>query len=154
MLSRDGRTFRQDSVSHSETTPEGACERMSTRDLLTALRQDVKYGLRMLAKNPGFTLAAVVTLALGIGGNTAIFTVTNALLLRSFPYKDPGQLVMLKSVRRGSTDQDGNISLNRYELIRDRNHSFSGVAVRAIDSFNLTGRGEPEQVPVARVSPN
>ena len=127
---------------------------MSTGDLLTALRQDVKYGLRMLAKSPGFTLAAVVTLALGIGGNTAIFTVTNALLLRALPYKDPGRLVMLNSARRGSADQGGNISLNRYELIRDRNHSFSGTAVWAIDSFNLTGRGEPEQVPVARVSPN
>jgi putative ABC transport system permease protein len=127
---------------------------MSTRDLLTALRQDVKYGLRMLAKNPGFTLAAVVTLALGIGGNTAIFTVTNALLLRALPYKDPGRLVMLNKQHRGGGDEGASLTLNRYELIRDRNHSFSGIAVWAIDSFNLTGRGEPEQVPVARVSPN
>jgi putative ABC transport system permease protein len=127
---------------------------MSTSDLLTAIRQDLKLGVRMLAKNPGFTIAAIVTLALGIGGNTAIFTVTNALLLRALPYKDPSRLVMLNSERRGSTDEGGNFSLTRYELIRDRNHSFSGIAVWAIDSFNLTGRGEPEQVPVARVSPN
>lgn len=127
---------------------------MSTSDLLTAVRQDVKYGLRMLAKNPGFTAAAIVTLALGIGGNTAIFTVTNALLLRSFPYKDPARLVMLNKQQRGSADEGASLTLNRYELIRDRNHSFSGIAVWAIDSFNLTGRGEPEQVPVARVSPN
>jgi putative ABC transport system permease protein len=127
---------------------------MSTSDLLTATRQDVKYGLRMLAKNPGFTVAAIVTLALGIGGNTAIFTVTNALLLRSLPYKDPSRLVMLNNEHRGGGDEGASLTLNRYELIRDRNHSFSGIAVWAIDSFNLTGRGEPEQVPVARVSPN
>ena len=127
---------------------------MSVGDSMSALGHDVKFGARMLAKNYAFTIAAVVTLALGIGGNTAIFTVTNALLLRALPYKDPGRLVMLNSVHRGSADQGADFSLNRYELIRDRNHSFSGVAVWAIDSFNLTGRGEPEQVPVARVSPN
>lgn len=127
---------------------------MSVGDSISALGHDVKFGARMLAKNYAFTIAAVLTLALGIGGNTAIFTVTNALLLRALPYKDPGRLVMLNSVRRGSADEGANFSLNRYELIRDRNHSFSGVAVWAIDSFNLTGRGEPEQVPVARVSPN
>jgi putative ABC transport system permease protein len=121
---------------------------------MTGLLQDVKFGFRMLAKNPGFTAAAVLTLALGIGGNTAIFTVTNALLLRAFPYKDPSRLVMLNTQQRGSPDESASLTLNRYEMIRDRSHSFSGVAVWAIDSFNLTGRGEPEQVPVARVSPN
>jgi putative ABC transport system permease protein len=127
---------------------------MSASDLMTGLLQDVKFGFRMLAKNPGFTAAAVLTLALGIGGNTAIFTVTNALLLRAFPYKDPSRLVMLNTQQRGSPDESASLTLNRYEMIRDRSHSFSGVAVWAIDSFNLTGRGEPEQVPVARVSPN
>jgi putative ABC transport system permease protein len=127
---------------------------MSASDLMTTVNQDVKFGFRMLAKNPGFTLAAIVTLALGIGGNTAIFTGTNALLLRAFPYKDPSRLVMLNKERRGSADEGASLTLNRYEIIRDRNHSFSAVAAWAIDSFNLTGRGEPEQVPVARVSPN
>lgn len=128
---------------------------MFTREWFSQLKQDVKFGARMLAKSPGFTLAAIITLALGIGGNTAIFTVTNALLLRAFPYRDPSRLVMLNSVRKGSVDQGGgDFSLNRYELIRDRNHSFTGVAVFAIDSFNLTGRGEPEQVSAARISPN
>lgn len=127
---------------------------MSASDWMTALNQDVKFGIRMLAKSPGFTLAAIVTLALGIGGNTAIFTVTNALLLRGFPYKDPSRLVMLNKERRGSADEGASLTLNRYEMIRDRSHSFSGIAVWAIDSFNLTGRGQPEQVPVARVSPN
>jgi putative ABC transport system permease protein len=127
---------------------------VSASDLLASVRQDLKFGVRMLARSPGFTLAVIVTLALGIGGNIAIFTITNALLLRALPYKDPSRLVMLNSVRRGSADQGGNFSLNRYELIRDHNHSFSGIAVWAVDSFNLTGRGEPEQVPAVRVSPN
>jgi hypothetical protein len=78
----------------------------------------------MLAKSPGFTLAAIITPALGIGGNTAIFAVTNALLRRALPYKDPSRLVMLNSIRRGSSDEDGNFSLNRYELIRDGYHWF------------------------------
>ena len=73
---------------------------MSASDLMTRLLQDVKFGFRMLAKNPGFTAAAILTLALGIGGNTAIFTVTNALLLRAFPYKDPSRLVMLNTAQR------------------------------------------------------
>jgi len=127
---------------------------MSATDVMTAVRQEVKYGFRMMAKSPGFTVAAIITLALGIGGNTAIFTVTNALLLRALPYNDPSRLVMLDKGRRGSPDEGASLTLNRYEMIRDRSHSFSGVAAWAIDSFNLTGRGEPEQVPVARISPN
>ena len=62
---------------------------------MQALWSDLRYGARMLLKNPGFSLAAIVTLALGIGGNTAVFTVINALLLKAFPYGDPQQLVLL-----------------------------------------------------------
>jgi putative ABC transport system permease protein len=123
-------------------------------DLFTHIWHDVKFGLRMLRKNPGFSLAAIFTLALGIGGNTAIFTITNALLLRALPYQDPQQLVMLEMERKSTGQQGGDLTLNAYELIRDHSRSFSGVSVWAIDSLNLTGRGEPEQVPVARVSPN
>jgi putative ABC transport system permease protein len=123
---------------------------------MSSLLQDLRFGARMLLRNPGFTLAAIITLALGIGANTAIFTVTNALLLRPFPYQDPQKLVSLDVQRRGSRDSGagGGFSLNRYDLVRERSRSFSGVAVFANDSFNLTGRGEPQQVPIARVSPN
>jgi putative ABC transport system permease protein len=123
--------------------------------MLTSTWNDVRFAWRMLLKSPGFTLAAVLTLALGIGGNTAVFTVMNALLLRSLPYQDPHRLVLLSTHHRGDpVDEGGSFTLNRYELVRDHNRSFSGVAVAALDSFNLTGRGEPQQVPVARVSPN
>ncbi|HEV2960803.1 MAG TPA: ABC transporter permease, partial [Candidatus Angelobacter sp.] len=121
---------------------------------MLSLFQDIRYGARMLRKNPGFALAAIITLMLGIGGNAAIFTITSALLLRPLPYHDPQQLVLLGTHRQGDTDRVGPFSLNRYDLLRERQSSFSSVAVFASDSLNLTGRGEPQQVPVARVSPN
>jgi putative ABC transport system permease protein len=116
-----------------------------------ALLADLRFGARMLAKNPGFTLAAIITLALGIGANTAIFTVASALLLRPFPYHKPEQLVSV-DVKDKTTDRGG--TLLRYETVRDRNQSFEAVAVWANDNLNLTGHGEPLQVQVARVSPN
>lgn len=104
-----------------------------------------------MTKSPGFTAATVLTLALGIGANTAIFTVANALLLRPFPYRDPAQIV---SIDAKDQAKSFGITLLRYETVRDRNRSFEGVAVWANDNLNLTGGGEPMQVPVARVSPN
>jgi putative ABC transport system permease protein len=118
---------------------------------MQALLRNLRFGARMLGKNPGFTLAAVITLALGIAANTSIFTVTNALLLRPFPYHDPEQLVNVSSKDKTS---DRPNSLLRYELLRDFNHSFQSVAVWTNDNLNLTGSGEPVQVPVARVSPS
>jgi putative ABC transport system permease protein len=105
----------------------------------------------MLSRNWGFTLIAILTLALGIGANTAIFTVTNALLLRPFPYSDPQQLVTIDAKDRA---KDFGVTLLRYELVRDHNQSFQAVAVWANDNLNLTGHGEPLQAPVVRVSPN
>ena len=105
----------------------------------------------MLTKNFAFSLAAIFTLALGIGANTAIFTVTNALLLRPFPYRDPQQLV---TVGAKDSAKDFETTLLRYELLRDRNQSFQSVAVWATDNANLTGHGEPLQAPLGRVSPN
>lgn len=113
------------------------------------LLRDLRFGVRTLAKTPLFTLAVVVTLALGIGANTAIFTVTNALLLRPFPFHDPEQIVSITS-KDATKDHGG--TLLRYELVRDYNRSFQTVAVWTSDNLNLTGNGEPIQVPVARVS--
>ena len=118
---------------------------------MSALLRDLRFAVRTLVKTPAFTLAAIFTLALGIGANTGIFTVTNALLLRPFPYRSPDQLVSL-----GAKDKakDGPSTLLRYEHLRDHNRSFEAVAAFTTDNLNLTGHGEPVQLPVARVSPN
>ena len=98
-----------------------------------AFLQDVRYGFRMLIKNPGFTAIAVITLALGIGANTAIFTVINSVLLSSLPVKDPQQLVVLSDpdahgMSRGSSDGDRDlITYPEFQDLRDRNSVFSGV---------------------------
>lgn len=114
------------------------------------LLRNLRFALRMLSKNPGFALAAIFTLALGIGANTALFTVTSALLLRPFPYENPEQLVSVSPRDKSTTD----CTLLRYELVRDTNRSFETVAAWTNDNLNLTGSGEPMQVPVARVSPD
>lgn len=114
--------------------------------------QDLRYGARMLRKNPGFAIAAIFTLALGIGGNTAIFTVTSSVLLKALPYQDPRQLISLDV--QSKDGQSHCCTLNRFDLVHDRSRSFSGVVAATNDNFNLTGRGEPLQVPSARVSAN
>ncbi len=123
---------------------------MQTFLFLETLWRDLRYSARALARNKGFTGVAIVTLALGIGANTALFTVTNALLLRPFPYRDPDRLV---SVQAKNEVADSSLSLPRYDFVRDRNRSLQSLAVWANDSLNLTGHGEPLQTPVARVSP-
>jgi len=112
--------------------------------------QDLRFGARMLRKNPGFALAAIFTLALGIGGNTAIFTITSSVLLKALPYHSPQQLISLDAQTKDG--QSHCCSLNRFDSVHDRSKSFSGVVAAANDNFNLTGRGEPLQVPSARVS--
>jgi putative ABC transport system permease protein len=118
---------------------------------MQSLFRDLRFCARTLAKNPFFTLSVILTLALGIGANTAIFTVANALLLRPFPYRNPAQLV---SIETKDDSKDFGCTLLRYELMRDLNRSFESVAVWANDNLNETGRGEPIQVPIARVSPS
>src|SRR5689334_17143992 len=121
---------------------------------LSALWQDVRFGFRMMTKNPGFSIVVIITLALGIGGNAAIFTIFNAVLLRPLPYSDPQKLVTLAVARSGDPASINPFSLVRYEMLRDQNHSFTGVAAFAVEFFNLTGRGDPLQVHGARVSAN
>ena len=118
---------------------------------MQALFRDLRFGARRLATSPGLTVVAILTLAVAIGTNVAIFSVMSALLLRPFPYRQPEQLVSIQ-VKDETTDHGG--TLLRYELLRDRTRVFESVAVWANDDFNLTGVGEPVQVPVARVSPN
>src|ERR1700722_407712 len=110
----------------------------------------MRYALRMLRKGPGFTAIAILTLALGIGANTAIFTIANALLLRPLPYTNPDRLVRIATER----DQAGYLSLPYFTALKDHNRSFSGVAAYSQESFNLTGRGEAEQIGAERVTWN
>jgi len=112
--------------------------------------KDLQYALRMLAKSPGFTAIAILTLALGIGANTAIFTVANALLLRPLPYTDPDHLVRIATGR----DRSGYVSLPYFTVLRDHNRSFSGVAAYSMELFSLSGRGEPQQIVAERVTWN
>jgi len=115
--------------------------------------QDLRFAVRMLAKNPAFGVVAVGTLALGIGANTAIFTVTNAVLLRPLAYSDPGRLTVLSSTAVHDRSDTRGFSWGQYNLLHDRNHSFSGMSAVATEAFNVTGSdAEPEQDPAGRVS--
>jgi hypothetical protein len=97
--------------------------------------QDVRFGVRMLVKNPSFTVVAVLALALGIGANTAIFSVVNAVLLRPLPYKDPNQLVMVwEDDTKGGYPRDTPAAANYIDW-RDQNQVFEGMAAIADLSF-------------------
>jgi predicted permease len=119
---------------------------------MNTLLQDLRYGARMLLKSPGFTLIAVITLALGIGANTAIFSLVNSILLRQLPFRQPEQLVRVDSRRLAS----GKYSFTLPDFIdyRDQNQSLSGIAAYASWSANLTDQGEPEQLQGLRISAN
>jgi putative ABC transport system permease protein len=116
--------------------------------------QDLRYGARMLLKNPGFTLIAVLTLALGIGANTAIFSVINGVLLGSLPYPHPEQLAMVWCDNKRQGIPDDITSYPNFVDWRDRNKTFQGMAGVTDDTYTLTGRGEPEEIRAASVSPN
>ncbi len=117
---------------------------------MTTLLQDLKYGFRMLARNPGFTAVAVITLALGIGANTAIFSVVSGVLLNPLPYPQPQRLVALYS-RTTEFDRSSISYPNFLDWARD-NRSFSALAAYRADDFNLTGMGEPERLPAEMIS--
>lgn len=121
---------------------------------MESLKQDLYYGLRMLWKSPAFTLIAVIALALGIGANTAIFSVVNGVLLRPLPYPQPEQLAMVWLDNRRQGIRDDITSYPNFTDWRDQSKTFQGMAaVRGI-SANLTGSGEPEELRGASVSSN
>jgi len=107
------------------------------------LLQDLRYGLRILWKSPGFTAVAVLTLALGIGANTAIFSIVNGVLLRPLPFANPGQLISIGGfdTRRAPAIPNQAVSYPDFADVRARNHSFTDVAAYLDNEYTLTGAG-------------
>jgi len=121
---------------------------------IETLFQDLRYGVRTLLKNPGFTVVAVLTLALGIGANTAIFSVVNAMLLRPLPYADDERLVMIGGKFPAAGIKRASVSVPELIDYSDRTHSFAQVGVYGGKDFTLTGRGDAERFSGALVSAN
>ncbi|MGB9431801.1 MAG: ABC transporter permease [Candidatus Acidiferrum sp.] len=118
--------------------------------MIEILLQDLRYAFRVFRKNPGFVAVAILTLALGIGANTALFSVVNGVLLNPLPYTQPERLAALYA----KTDDFGRSSIsspNFLDWVRD-NRSFSSLAAFRADSFNLTGVGEPQRLAANMVS--
>jgi putative ABC transport system permease protein len=129
---------------------QSAIENVTMENLI----QDIRYSLRMLTRKPGFTLLVVAALAIGIGANSAIFSIVNSILLRPLPYRDPDRLVMVwMDNHRLNVAQDVHSYAN-YADYRDQNQSFDQLAVFNGISVNLTGAGEPERVIGTMASPS
>jgi putative ABC transport system permease protein len=130
---------------------------MGTRrknNFVADLGQDIRYGLRMFAKNPTFTAIAVLAISLGIGANTAIFSVVNALLLRPLPYKSPDQLVEIWENAAHLGFPKNTPSPANFVDWRQQSTLFDGMAAFTERRFNLSGAGEPERLDGRRVSVN
>jgi len=123
---------------------------------MRTLLQDVRYAARTLSKSPGFTLVAVLALALGIGANTAIFSVVKAVLLSPLPYPEPERLVWVREVNPSADILDEPASAPNYNDWRTQARSFEGVAAYANTAMTLTdgGGGEPERIPAVTTSAN
>ena len=121
---------------------------------MNALAKDLAYAIRTLAKEPGFTLAAILSLAIGIGANTSIFSIINALLLRPLPYQDAERLAILWNRSPGLNITEDWFSTAQYFDIKNGHHGFEQVAIAIGGNYNLTGHGEPERVGTIRVSSN
>ena len=119
---------------------------------MSTLIQDLRYGVRILLKQPGFTLVAVITLALGIGANTAIFSLVNSILLRPLPFRDPDRIVRLIQASPKLGLPTWGVSQAGYAAYREQNRSFESIAIYTTTATNLTGAGEPERLPMATVT--
>src|SRR6195256_7035642 len=117
---------------------------------MNAFWQDIRFAVRMLRKSWSLTTIVVVVLALGIGANTAIFSVVNAALLRPLPYTDPDKLVRLSEDSPNVPQMS--ISYPNFLDWREQNKVFSGIAALQFRSLNLTGTGEPERLAARAVS--
>ena len=140
-------------LSGIEQTKESYRDRRGV-PFLEALLQDLRYALRMFRRNPGFTAVVVLTLALGIGANTAIFSLMNAVLLQSLPVRNPSELVVVQYNDPQSGRENEDFSYPMYQAFRDKNSVFSGVFCRSGVDFNATYTGQSERAAGEMVSGN
>src|SRR5262245_32585130 len=118
---------------------------------LETLWQDLRYGARMLMKNPGFTVVVVITLALSIGANGAIFSVVNATLLRPLPYDDPDRLIMIRETKLPEF-RDFSVGPGNFVDWKKQNTVFGRLVAMSGSSLTLVGAGDPELLPGMRVT--
>jgi putative ABC transport system permease protein len=119
------------------------------------LWQDLKYGVRMLIKNPAFTIVAVIALALGIGANTAIFSVVHAVLLKQLPYQEPDRIMIVWEANRINGNNRNNVvSPGNLQSWKDQNKVFSDMAAFIGFTSNLTGVGNPIEISGQAVTTN
>ena len=127
---------------------------MNMLKLLEAVWQDLRYGGRVIRKNPALSFTIVITVALGIGANATIFGVINAVLLEPLPYKDPDRLVRLWQSNPGQNQTEGLVSAPNYLDWKNQQSTFEQLAALELATFNLTGSGEPQRIAAARVTVN
>ncbi|HWC95114.1 MAG TPA: ABC transporter permease [Candidatus Sulfopaludibacter sp.] len=120
--------------------------------MLNSLRRDVLYGVRTLARNPSFACVSILALALGIGANTAVFTVVNSVLLQPLHFYKPDQLTMVRDRNLKAGFPQFSLSPGNYLDYRDHNHTFSGIAAFGGASMNFSGSAEPERLRGSRVT--
>ncbi|HZS46043.1 MAG TPA: ABC transporter permease [Blastocatellia bacterium] len=130
------------------------CRDMRRVAFFENLLKDLRYGLRILIKTPGFTIVAVLTLALGIGANTAIFSIVNSVLLRPLPYREPDRLVKITFNRPGIGLKDVGYSVPELDDLKSRSDVFDDVTVCWPVNANLTGAKQPERLELLGASPS
>jgi hypothetical protein len=120
---------------------------------MSRLWQDLRYALRLLLRQPGISALAIVTIALGVGANTAIFSAVNAVLLRPLPYADPDRLVMIWEKRVTEGVLDNVVAPADYLDWEQRQRAFDAIAAFTTDTVDLTGTGEPARLAAGTVAP-
>jgi putative ABC transport system permease protein len=132
-----------------------ACRDARGLTLLTTLLQDIRYGVRLMARTPAFAAAAILTVALGVGATTAMFSIVYGVVLKPLPYRDPDRLVNIWSAAPKKGLPRAYVGMANVYDFKARNHVFEDIAaLRAVANFNLTGQGEPERLNGSRVSAN
>ena len=121
---------------------------------MNTLLRDIHYSIRALARSPGFTAVVILTLALGIGANTAIFSVVDAVLLRPLPFSEPGRLVRLINDAPGLGLRDAGMSVPELQDVTARTDIFDQVSATWPVDANLTGSDHPERIELMVVGPN